>query len=60
MEVAGRDIEVTGDYQISGTVFLLFFLFPSVIFSVFVCTARVKSWQSKEFMNTDRTENCQN
>jgi len=60
MEVAGRDIEVTGDYQISGTAFLLFFLFPSVIFNVFVCTVRDQSWQSKEFMNTDRTENCKN
>jgi len=36
MKVAGRDIEVNGDYQISGTAFLLFFLFPSVIFSVCV------------------------
>jgi hypothetical protein len=60
MDVAGRDIEITGDYQISDTAFLLFFLFPSFVFSVFVCTARVQSWQSKEFMNTDRTENCQN
>ena len=64
MEVAGRDIEVTGGYQISGTAFFFFFfsfqLLHSVCVCVCVCTAREQSWQSKEFVNTDRTENCQN